>query len=100
VLTGLGAEIVGAATKAQLPVIADYPAFAEAGATVTLGVDEDERVRRTAYLVDRILKGANPGDLPVEQPTTFQLVINAKSAKALGLKIPEPILFRADRVIE
>jgi putative tryptophan/tyrosine transport system substrate-binding protein len=100
VLTGLGAEIVGAATRAQLPVIADYPAFAEAGATVALGVDEDERIRRTAYFVDRILKGANPGDLPVEQPTTFQLVINAKSAKALGLKIPEPILFRADRVIE
>jgi putative tryptophan/tyrosine transport system substrate-binding protein len=100
VLTGLGAEIVAGAAKAQLPIIADYPAFAEAGAMVTLGVDEDERIRRTAYFVDRILKGARPADLPVEQPTTFKLVINMKAAKALGQTIPAPILFRADRVIE
>jgi putative tryptophan/tyrosine transport system substrate-binding protein len=100
VLTGLGGEIVAAATMARIPVIADYPAFAEVGALVTLGVDEDERVRRAAYFVDRILKGANPGDLPVEQPTTFQLVVNTKTAKALGITIPEPMIFRADRVIE
>jgi putative ABC transport system substrate-binding protein len=100
VLTGLGAEIIVAANRAQIPVIADYPAFAEAGAMVTLGVDEDELVRRAAYFVDRILKGANPRDLPVEQPTTFQLVVNIKAANALGIKIPEPIIFRADRVIE
>jgi putative ABC transport system substrate-binding protein len=100
VLTGLGAEIVAAATAARVPILADYPAFAEAGAIATLGVDEDERIGRAAYFVDRILKGTNPGDLPVEQPTSFRLVINNKSAKALEIRIPEPILFRADRVIE
>jgi putative ABC transport system substrate-binding protein len=99
-MTGLAAQIVAAAMTVQLPVMADYPVFAEAGAMVSLGVDENERVRRAAYFVDRILKGANPGDLPVEQPTVFQLVINAKSARALGIQIPESILFRADRVIE
>ena len=78
----------------------DFALFAEAGALFTLGVDDGVQLRRTAYYVDRILKGTRPADLPVEQPTKFSLVINTVTAKKLGLTLPAIVLARAERVIE
>jgi putative ABC transport system substrate-binding protein len=98
--TGHADEIAAFALKAQLPVISDYPSFAKAGALASLGVDLGAQVKRTAYFIDRILKGAKPADLPVEQPTKFELVINLKTAKALGLALPPTLLGRADDVVE
>jgi putative ABC transport system substrate-binding protein len=72
----------------------------ESGALLAYGADTSEILRRAAYYVDRILKGTKPGDLPIEQPMTFQLVVNLKTAKALGLKMPPEIMVRATRVIE
>ena len=73
--------------------------YAEAGGLVGYGVNDAELFRRGAYLVDRILKGAKPGDSPIERPTRFEMVVNKKTAKALGLTIPKSILIRADREI-
>ena len=91
--------IANLALKQRLP-LAGFNGFAEAGGLMGYGVNIPEMFRRAAYFVDRILKGAKPGDLPVEQPTRFELVVNMKTAKALGLTIPQSILVRADRVIE
>jgi putative ABC transport system substrate-binding protein len=93
-------EIVRLAMKSDLPVVTDYVEFAEAGALLTFGVDRAAQMRRAAYYVDRILKGAKPGDLPIEQPTQFEFVINARTAKQLGWTIPQISLMQADRVIE
>jgi len=87
------------ATKMRLPSIGGTE-FAEAGGLMAYGANRFELFRRAAYFVDRILKGAKPGDLPVEQPTRFELVLNKKTAKALGLQFPQAVLARADRVIE
>lgn len=93
-------QIVGLAMKHDLPVIGDRPIWAKAGALMTYGPDTTAQIRRAAYYVDRILKGTKPSELPVEQPTEFQLVINAKTAKNLGLTIPQSVLLRADQVLE
>lgn len=98
--TGHAAEISKLGLAAGLPVISDYPDFAKAGAFASLGVDLGAQVKRTAYFIDRILKGASPADLPVEQPTKFELVINTKVAKALGLTLSPLLLARADELIE
>ena len=74
--------------------------FTDSGGLVSYGPNNDEMYRRAAYFVDRILKGAKPAELPVEQPTKFELVINLKTAKQIGLTIPPKVLTWADRVIE
>jgi putative tryptophan/tyrosine transport system substrate-binding protein len=94
------ARLVDAVAGSRLPAI--YPArvYVEAGGLMSYGANLPDLWRRAAAYVDKILKGAKPGDLPVEQPTTFELVINLKTAKALGLTIPQSLLRRADEVIQ
>jgi len=88
------------AAKYRLPWLASYPTFAEAGALMSYGPDHRDLWRSLSRYVDKILKGAKPADLPVEQPTKFWLAINLKTAKALGLTIPQSVLGRADQVIQ
>jgi ABC-type uncharacterized transport system substrate-binding protein len=94
------ARIVQFAAKRRLPAMYAYRELVEAGGLVSFGPSYADMHRRAAYYVDRILKGTKPGDLPVEGPTRFELVINMKTAKALGLAIPRSVLARADQVIE
>ncbi|MEP6943825.1 MAG: ABC transporter substrate-binding protein [Betaproteobacteria bacterium] len=93
-------RIVGLAMKNQLPTMSQGSAWVEAGGLMSYSVNDLEVFRRTAYYVDRILKGAKPAELPVEQPTKFELVVNKKAAKLLGLTIPAELLLRADRLIQ
>jgi ABC-type uncharacterized transport system substrate-binding protein len=93
-------QIVEFAAKTQLPALYGGPMFAEAGGLLVYTVDFHELWRRAAVYVDRILKGAKPANLPIEQPTKFELIINLKAAKALGLTIPPSLLARADQIIE
>ena len=87
------------ASQAHLPAIYGTRAAVDDGGLMSYGVNYADQMRRSATYVDKILKGAKPGDLPIEQPTKFELVINLKTAKALGIVIPEPILARADQVL-
>jgi putative ABC transport system substrate-binding protein len=97
---GARAHIARLALTHRLPTVGSEPHFAAAGNLVQYGPDLSESCRRAAFYVDRNLKGANPADLPIEQPTKFELLINLKTAKALGLTIPQSLLQRADHVIE
>lgn len=93
-------QIVGLALKHRMPALYPYAEIVEAGGLLSYGQDLPEFYRKTAHYVDRILKGVKPADLPVEQPIKFQVVINMKTARAIGLAIPQTMLLRADRVIE
>jgi putative tryptophan/tyrosine transport system substrate-binding protein len=93
-------RIVGFALKSRLPSVGSGSGYVEAGGLMSYGVDVAASYRRVAYYVDKILKGAKPADLPVEQPTKFELVISLKTAKQIGLIIPQKVLARADKVIK
>ena len=86
--------------KVRLPAIYDLQEFVNVGGMMSYGYNVSELYRRAASYLDRIFNGARPADLPVEQPSKFELVINAKSAAGIGLKIPQSLLIRADRIIE
>ena len=88
------------AAKSRLPSIFQLSEFADSGGLVAYGPDLADMYRRATAYVDKILKGARPGDLPIEQATKFELVVNLKTAKAIGITIPQSVLFRADRVIQ
>jgi ABC-type uncharacterized transport system substrate-binding protein len=92
--------IIALAARLRLPAIYPFRYFPTSGGLVSYGVDRMEQVRGAASYVDQILRGANPGELPVQLPTKYELVINLKTAKALGLTIPQSLLVRADEVIE
>jgi len=93
-------RIVGFALKSRLPSMYVRREFVDAGGLMSYGADLADSYRRVAYYVDRILKGAKPSDLPVEQPTKFEFVINLKTAKQIGLTVPPNVLVRADKVIK
>jgi len=93
-------RVVQLATENKIPAIYELKQFVEAGGLMSYSADEADNYRRAATYIDKILKGTKPADLPVEQPTKFELVINLKAAKQIGLTIPPNVLARADRVIK
>jgi putative ABC transport system substrate-binding protein len=94
------AKLIQFAARTRLPAVYFFRSFADAGGLMAYGANQEDAYRRAAAYVDKILKGAKPADLPVDQPSRFELVINLRTAKALGLKIPRSLLVRADQVIE
>ncbi len=100
IFNGKARQIADLAAKNRLPSIAGIRNYVEAGCLMSYGASFSDSFRRAATYVDKIFKGAKPGDLPVEQPTKFELFINGKTAKALGLKIPQSLLITAEKVIE
>jgi putative ABC transport system substrate-binding protein len=93
-------QLADLSLKHRLPAIYGFREFADAGGLLTYGASTHWVARRGAVYVDKIFKGANPGDLPIEQPTTFELVLNLKTAKALGVTVPDKLLATVDEVIE
>ena len=93
-------QLAELARKARLPTMFNFREMVEAGGLLAYAVNMADFIGRAAVYVDKILRGANPADLPVEQPTKFELVVNLKTAKALGIAIPQSVLLRADDVIE
>jgi putative ABC transport system substrate-binding protein len=94
------AAIIAAAARNQIPAVYNLSNFARDGGLLSYGADQEDILRRAASYVDRILRGAKPADLPVQLPTKFEMIVNLKAAKALGLTVPESILLRADEVIQ
>jgi putative ABC transport system substrate-binding protein len=92
--------IIDFATSQRTPVISGWPVFARSGALLTYGPHLPSSYQRMAYYVDRLLKGARASDLPIEQPTRFELVVNRRAARTLGVDLPRSILLRADDVID
>ena len=93
-------QIADFTKRSRLPAISPFRPFADFGGLLSYGPDLADFFRRSASYADRILKGARPGELPIEQPTKFELIVNLRTAKALGIVIPPSLLLRADEVIE
>lgn len=100
ITVGNRSHLIDVAMEKRIPVISGWAMFAQSGALSTYGPKLSESYRRVAYYVDRILKGAKPGDLPIERPTMLELVVNLKTADGLGIVVPQSVLARADQVIE
>src|SRR5262249_45776365 len=100
ILFSRAAQISELAAMYRLPAVYELRPFVDAGGLVSYGADIEYIWRRAATYVDRILKGANPAELPIEQPTKFELVVNARAASALDLTVPPSILIRADQIID
>jgi putative tryptophan/tyrosine transport system substrate-binding protein len=99
-LFSLGSDLVRRAEALSIPVIYPFEEMAEAGGLMSYAVNLLDSYRRAAHYVDQILRGANPGELPIQQPTRLSLAVNLRTARAQGIRIPQSILQRADRVIE
>ena len=99
-LFGQRRRVIEFAARHRLPAVYEYRVFTELGGLLSYGPDPHDRYRRAAVYVDRILRGAQPGELPVEQPSTFELVINARTARTLGIPVPQSLLLRANHIIE